>query len=123
MNALNTQGELRMLAEVLPPQFLADDLIEQCRTFQEALGVSRALARRKMSDGDLADTLGPQRSVLSRIQHKPKNSPAYMPEDRYGLLCEALGNVGIVQWLASQVGCTLVPARRVQRSTLLRESA
>lgn len=102
---------------------VAEELIERCKTFQEALGVSRAIARRKRSDGALADSLGLQRSVWSRIQHKPQNAPAYMPEDKYRDLCQEIGNAGVVQWLAAQIGCRLVPVAETRAARLRRELA
>lgn len=102
---------------------VADELIERCQSFSEALGVARALARRRLSDGAIAAHLGVQRSVWSRIQHKPANSPAYMPEDKFSDLCEALGNAAVVQWLAKQVGCRLVPIGETRKQRLERELA
>lgn len=115
------QGEFRMLAAVPEVELLDEKLIEQCVTFQQALGVSRALARRKPTDGVLAQILGVQGSVWSRIQHKPKDSPAYMPEDKFPLLCDALGNVGVIQWLAYRVGMRLVPIVETRKQRLRRE--
>lgn len=117
------QGELRMLGSVPSTELLDEKLIEQCGTFQQALGVSRAMARRKPTDGSLAEQLGLQKSVWSRIQHKPKDSPAYMPEDRYSALCEALGNVGVIQWLAYRTGHRLVPIAETRAQRLRRELA
>lgn len=112
-----------MLGSVPSMDLIDEQLIEQCGTFQQALGVSRAMARRKPADGVLAESLGLQKSVWSRIQHKPKDAPAYMPEDRYALLCESLGNVGVVQWLAYMVGHRLVPITETRAQRLRRELA
>jgi hypothetical protein len=48
------QGEFRMFAAVPENELLDEKLIEQCATFQQALGVSRAMARRKLADGAIA---------------------------------------------------------------------
>lgn len=104
---------------------VADELIAGCKSFKQALGVAKALSRKEISDGDIAETLGMQASVWSRIQHKPKNSPAYLPEDKVAELCAALGNAAIVQWLARRVGCRLVPLtdNERRRAELLRQLA
>ena len=115
------QNVFTFLSVVPGMDLLSDELIDRCKTFQEALGVSRAMARRKPTDGALADSLGLQRSVWSRIQHKPANSPAYLPEDKFDDLCQALGNAGVVQWLAAQVGCRLVPIAETRAQRLRRE--
>lgn len=112
-----------MMAAMPPLELLDEALLDGCTTFPQALGVSRAMARRKPSDGSLAETLGVQKSVWSRIQHKPKDSPAYMPEDRYEVLCEALGNVGVIQWLALRTGHRLVPIAETRAEKLRRELA
>jgi len=117
------QGEFRILASLPPLELLDESLIEKCGNFQQALGVSKALARNKWSDADLADELGLQKSVWSRIQNKPKDSPAYMPEDKVDDLCDLLGNVGIVQWLAFRTGFRLVPIAETREQRLERELA
>jgi hypothetical protein len=122
VNAMK-QNVFTFLSIVPGIDLLSEELIERCKTFQEALGVSRAMGRRKMTDGALADTLGLQRSVWSRIQHKPKDSPAYMPEDKLDALCRALGNAGVIQWLASRIGCRLVPISESRADRLRRELA
>ena len=109
---------------VVPPLDLVDEaLIERCISFQQALALSRAMGRRKPNDASLADCVGVDPAVWSRIQNKPKNRPAYMPEDAYSDVCNALGNVGLVQWLAAQVGMTLVPKRETREQQLRRELA
>lgn len=104
---------------------VADELIQHCPTFVQALGVARALSRKTISDGDLADTLGMQASVWSRIQRKPANSPAYMPEDKLPELCKALGNAAVLQWLAARLGFRLVPITDTdrKRAALLQQLA
>lgn len=112
-----------MMAAVPPLDALDEAMFASCGTFQQALGVSRALGRRKWSDASLADELGLQASVWSRIQHKPQSAPAYMPEDKLPMLCEALGNVGILQWLAYRCGFRLVPVAETRAQKLRRELA
>lgn len=103
------QQRFPMLSTVTSLDMLDDDLVQSCASFSQALGVSRAMGRRKWSDVSLSAELGLQPSVWSRIQHKPKDSPAYMPEDRFPTLCDALGNVGVLQWLCARVGYRMVP--------------
>lgn len=117
------QGVFSILSAVAGLDLLSDDMIERCKTFQEAVAVSRALGKRKPSDKVVAENIGIQPSVWSRIQNKPKNSPAYMPEDRYGDLCRSFGNVGVLQWLASQAGFRLVPVAETRADRLRRELA
>lgn len=117
------QGLFSFLSAVPGIDFLNDEVVERCKTFQEAVAVSRALGRRKPSDKSIAESLGMQPSVWSRIQNKPKNAPAFMPEDRYGDLCRAFGNAGVLQWMAAQVGCRLVPVTETRADRLRRELA
>jgi hypothetical protein len=117
------QGMFSFLSAVPGVDFLSEEVIERCKTFQEAVAVSRALGRCKPSDKSLAETIGVQASVWSRIQNKPKNAPAFMPEDRYGDLCRAFGNAGVLQWMAAQVGCRLVPVTETRADRLRRELA
>lgn len=117
------QQEMRILGSVPHLDVLDESLIERCASFQQALAMSRAMARRKPSDASLADELGVLPCVWSRIQNKPKNRPAYMPEDAYKTICESLGNVGLIQWLAAQVGMTVVPKRETREQALRRELA
>jgi hypothetical protein len=117
------QNAFTFLSVVPGLDLLSDDLIDRCKSFREALGVSRAVGRRKCSDTALADALGLQRSVWSRIQHKPANSPAYMPEDKFSELCIQLGNAGVIQYLAATVGCRLVPITETRAQRLRRELA
>jgi hypothetical protein len=104
---------------------VADELIQHCPTFTQALGIARALSRKSISDGDLAETLGMQASVWSRIQRKPANSPAYMPEDKFAPLCRTLGNAAVLQWLAARIGFRLVPITETdrKRAALLQQLA
>jgi hypothetical protein len=115
------QQEIRILGQVPQLDLVDEGLIERCDSFQQALAVSRAMGRRKPSDGAIADVVGVLPCVWSRIQNKPKNRPAYMPEDGYKLFCDAVGNVGVVQWLADQVGMSLVPKRETREQQLERE--
>jgi hypothetical protein len=117
------QQEIRILHSEPPLELVDDGLIERCQSFQQALAVSRAMGRRKLSDASLADAVGVLPCVWSRIQHKPKNRPAYMPEDAYKDVCSAFGNVGLIQWLAHQVGMALIPKRETREQQLRRELA
>jgi hypothetical protein len=117
------QGMFSFLSAVQGLDVLSDGVIERCKTFQEAVAVSRALGKRKPSDKSIAAGLGLQQSVWSRIQNKPKDSPAYLPEHKYGDLCRELGNVGVLQWLASQAGFRLVPVVESRADRLRRELA
>jgi hypothetical protein len=117
------QQEMRIVGTVPPLDLVDEGLIERCESFQQALAMSRAMARRKPTDGVLADVIGVLPCVWSRIQNKPKNRPAYMPEDAYKTVCEALGNAGVVQWLASQIGMSLVPKHETREQKLRRELA
>ena len=117
------QQEMRIIGTVPALDLVDEGLIERCESFQQALAMSRAMARRKPTDGVLADQIGVLPCVWSRIQNKPKNRPAYMPEDAYKTVCESLGNVGLVQWLASQVGMSLVPKHETREQKLRRELA
>jgi hypothetical protein len=115
------QQKLRILGAVPQLELVDDGLIERCESFQQALAISRAMARRKPSDGALADVIGVLPCVWSRIQNKPKNRPAYLPEEAYKSVCDALGNVGLIQWLANQVGMSLIPKRETREQQLRRE--
>lgn len=115
------QQEIRLLGTVPPLDKVDEGLIERCSSFQQALQISRAMGRRHPSDGVLADVIGVLPCVWSRIQNKPKNRPAYMPEDAYESVCKAVGNVGVIQWLADRVGYTLVPKAETREQVILRE--
>lgn len=117
------QQQIPMMAAMPPLDTLDEEMFASCSSFVQALGVSRALGRRKWSDTALAEELGMQQSVWSRIQHKPKNAPAYMPEDRIPALCAALGNIGILQWMAYRCGYRLVPITETRAQKLRRELA
>lgn len=115
------QQEMRILGAVPQLERVDDGFIERCASFQQALAISRAMGRRKPSDSALADVIGVLPCVWSRIQNKPKNRPAYMPEDAYELFCSAVGNVGVIQWLADRVGYALVPKRETREQEIRRE--
>jgi hypothetical protein len=115
------QQEIRILSQTTPLDVVDDSLIERCVTFQQALAISRAMARRKPNDASLADSIGVLPCVWSRIQNKPKNRPAYLPEEAFAVLCNELGNVGLIQWLAAQVGMQVVPKRETREQALIRE--
>jgi hypothetical protein len=117
------QHELRILSSVPALDRIDDNLIERCVSFQQALAVSRAMGRRKPNDAAIADAVGVLPCVWSRIQNKPKNRPAYTPEDKFAALCDAVGNVGVIQWLAAQVGMELVPKVETREQLLRRELA
>ena len=117
------QHELRILSAVPALDRIDDTLIERCVSFQQALAVSRAMGRRKPNDAAIADAVGVLPCVWSRIQNKPKNRPAYTPEDKFAALCDAVGNVGVIQWLAAQVGMELVPKVETREQLLRRELA
>jgi hypothetical protein len=117
------QRTIPIMATMPPLDELDEALFASCATFQQALGIARAVGRRKWSDTALADELGMQPSVWSRIQHKPQNAPAYMPEDKLPTLCEAFGNVGVLQWLAYRCGYRLVPIAETRAQRLRRELA
>lgn len=117
------QGEIRILGAVKSLDFLDLALLERCKTFKQALAVSQGMARTNASDTSIADAIGRDPSVWSRIKNKPKERPAFMPEDQYAALCNALGNRGVVQWLALQVGCRLAPIEESRADRLRRELA
>jgi hypothetical protein len=117
------QQQIPMVAIVPPLDALDEAMFASCTTFQQALGTARALGRRKWSDAALSNELGLQASVWSRIQHKPASSPAYMPEDKLPALCAALGNVGVLQWLAYRCGYRLVPIAETRAQRLRRALA
>lgn len=117
------QQEMRIMGVVPSLELVDDKLIERCATYQQALATARAMGRRKPTDGQLADAIGVLACVWSRIQNKPKNRPAYTPEDAYKTICEAVGNVGVIQWLADQVGYALVPKAETREQKLRRELA
>lgn len=104
-------------------ELLPEELIERCTSFTQALGVAVSQSRRHPSDKTIAEEVGVQPSVWSRISNKPKNAPAFMPEDKYAVLCALLGNVGVIQWLAYRAGFRLVPIVETRKQRLQRELA
>jgi hypothetical protein len=112
-----------MLGSVPSPELLDEALIERCQSFVQALGVSRSQSRVHPSNKAIAAELGLQPSVWSRIANKPKDAPAYMPEDKLPELCNHLGNVGVLQWLAYRAGFRLVPIAETRAQRLRRELA
>lgn len=109
---------------VMPsPELLDEALIDRCQNFVQALGVAHSQSRVHPSDKSIADELGLQASVWSRISNKPLNSPAYMPEDKFEALCKYIGNVGVIQWLAYRCGYRLVPIAETRAQKLRRELA
>jgi len=117
------QREIPMMAALSRPELLDEALIERCQNFVQALGVARSQSRVHPADKSIAEEIGVQASVWSRIANKPKNSPAYMPEDQFPQLCEYLGNVGVLQWLAYRCGYRLVPIAETRAQKLRRELA
>lgn len=117
------QGELHILGAINALDFVDEVLLERCKTFKHALAVSQGLARTNATDGSIADAIGRDPAVWSRIKNKPKNRPAFMPEDEYLHLCTALGNLGPLQWLAMQVGCRLQRGVESRAAKLRRELA
>lgn len=95
--------------------FLSEDELSECETFERAFDYCMARRRaRNRTQGDVADYCGIDRATFSRIVRKPGKRPAYFPEHKYRLLCEALGNLGMLQWFALQAGCRLTPAVETQ---------
>lgn len=117
------QGELHILGAINALDFLDEAILERCKTFKQALAVSQGMARTNATDATIADAIGRDPAVWSRIKNKPKNRPAFMPEDEFPHLCAALGNRGVVQWLAMQVGCRLVVREESRADKLRRELA
>lgn len=117
------QQQIPILSATAPVELLPDELIERCATFTQALGVAISQSQRHPGDNTIAAELGVQASVWSRISNKPKNAPAYMPEDKYAVLCALLGNVGVIQWLAYRAGFRLVPIVENRKQRLQRELA
>lgn len=102
---------------------LDEALLEKCTSFKQALAVSMGLARTNIADANLADQLGVMPCVWSRIKNQPKNRPAYLSPDLLSSLSEALGNRGVLQWLALQQGCRIVPREETRAQRLRRELA
>lgn len=117
------QRQFPILSAARPVELLPEELIDRCASFTQALGVAMSQSNRHPSDRTIAEELGVQASVWSRISNKPKNAPAFMPEDKYAVLCAALGNVGVIQWLAYQAGFRLVPIAETRKQKLQRELA
>lgn len=120
---MTMQREIPMLSVIKAPAMLDEALLEKCTTFKQALAVSMGLARTNIADANLADTLGVMPCVWSRIKNQPKNRPAYLSPDSFSALSEALGNRGVLQWLAMQQGCRIVPREETRAQRLRRELA
>lgn len=114
---------MNILGAITALDFVDEVLLERCKTFKQALAVSQGLARTNATDGALADAIGRDPAVWSRIKNKPKNRPAFMPEDEFLHLCTALGNLGPIQWLAMQAGCRLTRGAESRADKLRRELA
>lgn len=117
------QRQIPMMGVIPPPALLDEALIEGCANFKQALAVSMGLARTNASDANVADAVGVLPCVWSRIKNQPKNRPAYLSPDSYNDLFAALGNVGVLQWLALKAGYSLVPRAETKRQRLERELA
>ena len=103
------QRQMPMMSTIEPPALLDEAILEKCSNFKQALAVSMGLARTNIADNNLADSLGVLPCVWSRIKNQPKNRPAYLSPDSFPNLFYALGNVGVLQWLAMRIGYQLVP--------------
>jgi hypothetical protein len=117
------QRQFPMVSLVEPPALLDEAVLEKCANFKQALAVSMGLARSNIADNNLADTLGVLPCVWSRIKNQPKNRPAYLSPDSFSSLFDALGNVGVLQWLAMRAGYSLVPRAETRAQRLRRELA
>lgn len=117
------QREIPMMAVLAPPALLDEAVLEGCKNFKQALAVSMGMARTNITDNNLADTLGLLPCVWSRIKNQPKNRPAYLSPDSFTSLFDALGNVGVLQWLAMRAGYSLVPRAETRAQRLRRELA
>jgi hypothetical protein len=117
------QRQFPMMSVIEPPSLLEEAYVEKCANFKQALAVSMGLARTNISDNNLADTIGVLPCVWSRIKNQPKNRPAYLSPDSFQDLCAALGNVGVLQWLALKAGYRLVPIAETRAQRLRRELA
>lgn len=120
---MTMQREIPMMAAIKAPAMLDEAVLERCNNFKQALAVSMGLARSNISDANLADALGLMPCVWSRIKNQPKNRPAYLSPDALSVLSEALGNRGVLQWLAMQQGCRIVPREETRAQRLRRELA
>lgn len=117
------QREMPLMSVIHPPAMLDEALLERCATFKQALAVSMGLARSNASDASIADSLGLMPCVWSRIKNQPKNRPAYLSPDSLSVLSDVLGNRGVLQWLAMQQGCRIVPREETRAQRLRRELA
>lgn len=117
------QRQFPMMAVLQRPALLDEAVLEKCSSFKQALAVSMGMARTNITDGNLADTLGLLPCVWSRIKNQPKNRPAYLSPDSFAALFDALGNVGVLQWLALRAGFRLVPIAETREQVLERELA
>jgi hypothetical protein len=112
-----------MMSVMPPPSLLDEALLDNCTTFKQALAVSQGLARTNASDASIADSLGILPCVWSRIKNQPQERPAYLNPNSFPTLYNALGNVGVLQWMAYQAGYSLVPRAETKRQRLERELA
>jgi len=117
------QRQMPMMSVIAPPSLLDEALLDSCANFKQALAVSMGLARTNASDASVADSLGVLPCVWSRIKNQPKNRPAFLNPDSFNDLFAALGNVGVLQWLAYRAGYSLVPRAETKRQRLERELA
>lgn len=117
------QRQIPMMGVIPPPALLDEALLDSCANWKQALGVSMAMARTNATDANIADAVNVLPCVWSRIKNQPKNRPAYLSPDSYNDLFAALGNVGVLQWLAYKAGYSLVPRAETKRQRLERELA
>ena len=117
------QRQIPMMAVIPPPALLDEALLDSCTTFKQALAVSQGLSRTNAADANIADAVGVLPCVWSRIKNQPKNRPAFLNPDSFNDLFAALGNVGVLQWLAYRAGYSLVPRAETKRQRLERELA
>jgi hypothetical protein len=117
------QRQIPMMGVIPAPALLDEALLDTCANFKQALGVSMALTRTNITDANIADSLSLLPCVWSRIKNQPKNRPAFLNPDSFNDLFAALGNVGVLQWLAYRAGYSLVPRAETKRQRLERELA
>jgi hypothetical protein len=124
MNANVSKQREMPFVQVLPPmRFLDEDDIARCKTFPQAFWLAQSQSNRGFTQDAIASHIGVDNGTMSRIIKKPKNRPAYLREDAFKDLCELFGNVGLIQWLAAQVNCKVVPATESRAERLRRELA
>lgn len=117
------QRQINVMTAIEPPALLDEAILEKCGNFKQALAVSLGMARTNIADNNLADSLGVLPCVWSRIKNQPKNRPAYLSPDSFTGLFNAVGNVGVLQWLAMRAGYSLVPRAESRATRLRRELA